>query len=38
MFFMCSLITSLTGFALKWDEILFQGNPEELKFAAFFTK
>jgi len=26
------------GFALSWDEIIYDGNPEEQKFAAFFIK
>ncbi|XP_003386312.1 PREDICTED: apoptosis-inducing factor 3-like [Amphimedon queenslandica] len=26
------------GFALSWDEIIYNGNPEELKFAAYFVK
>lgn len=28
----------LLGFALEWDDIIFNGNPEEQKFAAFFVK
>ena len=26
------------GFALSWDEIIYEGNPEEQAFAAFFVK
>lgn len=26
------------GFALNWDEIVYEGSPEEGKFAAFFVK
>jgi len=26
------------GFALSWDEIIYDGNPEEQKFTAFFIK
>ncbi len=32
------LVNWLIGFALDWDEILYEGSPEELKFAAFFVK
>jgi len=26
------------GFALNWDEIVYEGSPEDAKFAAFFVK
>ena len=26
------------GFALSWDEIIYNGSPEDLKFAAYFVK
>ena len=26
------------GFALSWDEIIYEGNPEERAFAAFYVK
>jgi len=28
----------LEGFALNWDEIVYEGSPEDGKFAAFFVK
>ena len=33
-----SMMTLASGHALSWDEIVYDGEVEERKFAAFFVK